>query len=235
MDIDAKVRSIVKSHFADYVGFADLSNYQNEIARYGGSIVSGYSRAISIGLSIPDSIVDRLPERADPNIASLYQAYGYDVLNQRLGLIASVLSSYLNRAGYRTLPIPPAERTDQENAMPTVSQKMIANIAGLGWIGKNCLLVTPGRGPRLRLVSLLTDAPISAKDSITEERCDGCDACVKACPVGALKGRPFVLHESREERFDFRKCQAYFEEMEQAGKRKVCGMCLHACPYGKKT
>jgi epoxyqueuosine reductase len=233
MDLSDKVRDILESQFVDYIGFADLSRYQDEIVRYGGQIVKGYRSAVSIGIVIPDSIVDHLPGRPDENIACEYRIHGYEVLNQRLNLIASALSSYLNGQGHRTLPIPAANRTDQENAMPTVSHKMIAHIAGLGWIGKNCLLVTPDRGPRLRLVSLLTNAPVMGVDGLIEERCGECDACAKACPVGAIKGRPFDVGEGREERFDFKKCQAYSEQMERTSKYAVCGMCLYACPYGK--
>jgi epoxyqueuosine reductase len=234
VDINRRIRSILKSQFADYVGFADLTGYQDDLTGFGGTIVGDYANAISIGLVIPDSIVDHLPQRSDSNVACEYRVHGYDVLNQRLNLIASLLSSYLNQNGYRTLPIAAAERADQENAIPTVSHKMIAHIAGLGWIGKNCLLVTPQHGPRLRLVSVLTNAPVSAVDRPMDQRCDGCDACVSACPAGAIRGRPFVAGESREERLDFRKCQGYFEEMEKTGKHAVCGMCLYVCPHGTK-
>jgi epoxyqueuosine reductase len=234
MDLNRKIIAILESQYVDYVGFADLATYQDELARYGGNIVKGYRRGISVGLVIPDSIVDQLPERSDTNVACEYRVHGYEVLNQRLNLMASSLSSYLNQQGYRTLPIPAADRTDQENATPTVSHKMIAHIAGLGWIGKNCLLITPAHGPRLRLISLLTNAPLKAVDSPLEQRCNGCDACTSACPVGAVKGRAFVMGESREKRLDFQRCQAYFEEMQHTGKHAVCGMCLYACPYGKK-
>ena len=231
MGITRRVREILESQFVDYVGFADIADYSDEVIRYGGNIVKGYRRAVSIGIIIPDSIVDHLPERSDPNVAAEYRVHGYEVLNQRLNHVASLLSSHLNRQGYPTLPIAAADRTDEERATPTVSHKMIAHIAGIGWIGKNCLLVTAEHGPRLRLVSLLTDAPIEAAVRLRTSVCNGCDACVKACPVGAIKGRPFQLGEDREERFDFRKCEDYLRTL-RAASNGVCGMCLHACPYG---
>jgi epoxyqueuosine reductase QueG len=233
-DITAKIIDIAKSNFVDLLGFADLVPYQDHIVKYGGPITADYKSAISLALRIPDSIVDFLPARNDPNVACVYRIHGYEVLNSRLDYIVSLLSSFLNQRGFRTLPIPAAERTDQENAIPTVSHKMIAHIAGLGWIGKNCLLVTPDHGPRMRLVSLLTDAPVKAVDNLQTEQCGACMACAKACPVGAIKGRAFVRDEPREERFDFRKCQRYFDELKRTQKHPVCGMCLYACPYGNK-
>jgi epoxyqueuosine reductase len=227
------VKNMLKPHYIDYLGFADLSAYQTELVKFGGNIVKGYKNGISIGLAIPDSIVDFLPERADINVSCEYRIHGYDVLNRRLDLIASVVSSYLNQRGYRTLPIVVADRTDEENALPTVSHKMVAHIAGLGWIGKNCLLITPEHGPRLRLISILTNAPLVTVDNPLAQRCGKCVACVKICPVKAIKGKNYELGESREERLDFIKCHNYFENLKANQKYPVCGLCLYACPYGK--
>jgi epoxyqueuosine reductase QueG len=111
---------------------------------------------------------------------------------------------------------------------------MVAHIAGLGWIGKNCLLITSVYGPRIRLSSILTNAPLPATNNPIEQRCDTCRACVEICPAAAIKGRNYQFRESREERFDFRKCQSYFEELEKdTSKKAVCGMCLYICPFGK--
>jgi epoxyqueuosine reductase len=233
ISINQSIKSILKPYFIDYIGFADLRDYEPDLIKYGGNIVKGYKYGISLGIVIPNSIVDYLPERNDINIAGEYRIHGYDVLNNRLNLIASIVSSYLNQKGYRTLPIAVADRTDEQNALPTVSHKMIAHIAGLGWIGKNCLLVTPEHGPRLRLISILTNAPLDAINNPPEQRCGKCTECVKACPVQAIKGKNYISGEPREERFDFIKCQEYFESLKKSQKYPVCGLCVYACPYGK--
>jgi len=232
--MNSNLARILKPYVIDYLGFADLTNYQSELAEYGRDIVKGYQSGISIGLAIPHSIVDFLPQRADPNIACEYQVQGYEVLNNRLNIIASIVSSYLNQAGYRTLPIPAPDRTDKANGVPTVSHKMVAHIAGLGWIGKNCLLITPERGPRLRLVSILTNAPLDTVDGQMEQRCGDCLECAQACPAGAIKGRNYISGESRDVRLDFFKCQQYIEDARKSTGYAVCGMCLYACPYGKQ-
>jgi epoxyqueuosine reductase len=234
LSLNSKIKSILKPYYVDYLGFADLSTYQAELTLFGGNIIKGYTGGISLGLIIPDSIVDHLPERADVNVACEYRIQGYEVLNNRLNLTASIISSYLNLQGYRTLPIPAADRTNEEKALPTVSHKMIAHIAGLGWIGKNCLLITPGHGPRLRLITILTDAPLETVNNPLEQRCGECRECVKICPVEALKGKNYAAGESREERFDFVKCQRYFETLKTTQKYAVCGLCLYICPQGKR-
>jgi epoxyqueuosine reductase len=233
LNLNAKIKELLKPYYVDYLGFADLRPYQAELSRCGGNIVRGYSSGISLGIRIPDSIVDHLPQREDVNVACQYRIQGYEVLNDRLNLTASVLSSYLNQQGCRTLPVAAADRTDQEQASPTVSHKTIAHIAGLGWIGKNCLLITPRHGPRLRLISLLTDAPLETVDSPLEQRCGQCTLCVNICPVKALKGKNYAAGEPRAERFDFLKCQDYFEKLKATQKYPVCGLCLYVCPHGR--
>lgn len=235
LGLNNKIKSILKPHYVDYVGYANLSAYQEELTKLGGSIVDGFPNGISLGLVIPDAIVNHLPERSDANVSCEYRIHGYDILNNRLNIIASIVSSYLNQQGYRTLPIAVADRTDEDNALPTVSHKMIAHIAGLGWIGKNCLLITPKHGPRLRLISILTEAPLDTVDNPLEQRCDDCNECVKICPVGAIKGKNYKFGEPREERFDFTKCHSYFESMKKTKQYAVCGLCLYMCPHGNSN
>jgi epoxyqueuosine reductase len=225
-------RLLSKEHHVDYVGFADLLPYQEELAGAGGPAVAGYPVGISVGISLPDSIVDLLPERQDLNVSCLYRRHAYEIINDRLNAAASSLSSVLNSEGYRTLPIPAADHTEAGKA--TVSHKMIAHIAGLGWIGKSCLLVTPQHGPRVRFVSLLTEAPIKAVNEPMEQRCGGCARCAQICPTGAIKGKSYVQGDPRDARLDFGKCNGYFEELKKDRPYPVCGMCLFACPYGKQ-
>jgi epoxyqueuosine reductase len=235
LNLNNTIKDILKPHYIDYVGFADLTRYEADLVQLGGDIVKGYPSGISIGLVIPNSITDWLPNRKEANIACEYRIHGYEVLNNRLNLLASVVSTFLNQQGHRTLPIAAADSTDRTNALPTISHKMIAHIAGLGWIGKNCLLITPVHGPRLRLISILTRAPLETSDNPLVQRCGECNQCVAACPVQAIKGPNYIQGEPRETRLDFLKCRSYFDSMKVTRDYAVCGMCLYACPYGNKT
>jgi epoxyqueuosine reductase QueG len=58
--------------------------------------------------------------------------------------------------------------------------------AGLGWIGKNRLLITPQYGPCAFLNMMVTDAPLVPDDPFDEDFCANCDLCLKACPTGAI-------------------------------------------------
>jgi epoxyqueuosine reductase len=219
---------------ADFFGVADLAPARSLILAQGGPGIARYQRAVSLGIALPHSVVDRLPRRTERAVAVDYRAHAYDVINQRLDLVASRVSGFLQSQGHDALPIPAAQRVDDERLCAEFSHKLAAHLAGLGWIGKNCLLITPGAGPRVRWTTVLTDAPLAETGQAMDERCGDCEQCVEICPVNAFAGRAFRTGEPREVRFDARKCDGYFAEMRQQDPEvAVCGMCLYVCPYGR--
>jgi epoxyqueuosine reductase QueG len=103
-----------------------------------------------------------------------------------------------------------------------VSHKHVGRAAGLGWFGRNNLLVNPGLGARFRLVTILTDMPLEPARPL-DDGCTTCRACAAVCPAGAIK-------ESRDE-FDHRAC---FEKLKEFQKLRlvsqlICGVCVKAC------
>jgi epoxyqueuosine reductase QueG len=233
-DIDAQIRSLAFSLGADYVGVADLGPARDFIHAQGGERVGRYPRSVAIGMVLQDSLVDLLPEK-DPAGAILYRYTTYDVVNLALDQIALRVANLIQREGYGAFPVPAAKRTDDDRICGVLSQKLAAHMAGLGWIGKSCLLVTPDHGPRVRWVTVLTDAPLCPTGSLMEQRCGKCTACVDICPQHAFTGRPFAADEPREARFDAAACDRYFRELEKERGVAVCGLCLYVCPYGRKA
>ena len=65
--------------------------------------------------------------------------------------------------------------------------KKAAVLAGLGFIGKNCLFISKDYGARVRLATVLTDLSLP-QGSIMESGCENCDRCIRACECGALYG-----------------------------------------------
>jgi len=198
----------------------------------GGSEIASFSYSLTLGIVLNKHIVDQLPNRTMRSVSLNYEHHAYNLINQRLDLASSVLAGFIDKKGFRVLPLPAAERIDDERICASFSHKMGANLSGLGWIGKSCLLVTPRHGPRVRWTTVLTDAPLEPTGKMQEERCGDCTRCVDICPVRAFTGRPFVADEPREARYDARKCEKYFDWMKSKGEIGVCGMCLYICPYG---
>lgn len=230
-----RLKDLIVSRDAEFFGVADLSLVSEDIASRGGPSVVEFPRAISIGMVLPHAIVNQLPRRTESFMAAVnYRLHAYDVINERLDQIASRLTSFLQNAGYIALPVPAAKQTDTESLSSFFSHKMAAHLAGLGWIGKNCLLITPEVGPRVRWTSVLTDAPLNITGEPIAERCGNCKECVDICPTGAITGRSFQEEDPRDIRLDAHKCDRYIKEMESVIGLPVCGMCLYACPFGRR-
>lgn len=155
---------------------------------------------------------------AEPGeVMTVHSNYIYGRLNRAVHEFAQ----FFHRKGYRSIPLcaAPGFITDQRFVKALFSYKHAAEAAGVGTIGRNSLLITPGFGPRVRLACLLTEAPVEETPRIKEDLCTQCNACIDVCPAQAIEappsGRPYVIN-----RFA---CRAY----RQAG--LVCSVCLKVC------
>ena len=231
MSLNKALKKLISAERIDYFGTADLTPSKDFIKSQGGKFVSKYSKSISIGIILPDSIVDELPRR-ERAVAVNYRNI-YDTTNQRLDITTAKISNLLQNNGYAALPVPASERYDDENIAAVFSHKLAARQSGLGWIGKSCLLITPGSGPRVRWSTVLTDAPLEATGQPLPDRCGNCNECIDICPVGAFKGKTFREDEPREFRYDARKCEEYLDHDDE-NRGNVCGLCIYACPHGQK-
>lgn len=234
MDLLERIKELGDFHGIDYIGVAAISHVQDEIKEISGSLIYDYPRALSIGIVLQNSIVDLLEDRDKYENVLEYETHAYDVINNRLDNFASIVASVIQRNGYRVMPLSVAERIDSDRICASISHKVTARLAGFGWIGKNCLLINPDHGPRVRWTTVLTDAPFEENKEILENKCGCCDKCAKICPAGAILGRKYAENEPRELRLEVRKCEEYFEKLKEEGRLQICGMCLYVCPYGKK-
>ena len=232
--LGTRLEALAESGGASFFGIGDLAPAREEVRRLGGEEVALYPRAVSIGIALSHQIVDRLPERSKREVVAAYRGH-IDTIKETLRQIEAELAETLRREGHSARAIPVSERKDERYPDAIFSHKLAAHLAGLGWIGKSCLLVTPEIGPRVRWTTVLTDAPLEPTGEAGAERCGSCQKCVEICPVEAFSGRAFHAGETREARFDALACDRYVAEVERQTGFKTCGLCVYVCPFGRRA
>jgi epoxyqueuosine reductase len=226
-ELDRQIGDLITRLGGDLWGVADLTGVAPLPGDGERVDLAPYPRAVSIAVIFPRAIVQELLR--GPSHTYLYE---YNILNARLDDIGLRVSNFLQAAGYASYPAPASQRNGSDRFQSIFSHRLAARLAGLGWIGKSCCLVTPHYGPRVRLVTILTDAPLPTGLPLTRD-CGDCTACVDACPPGAIKGALFRPDQPRSDRFDAVACTTYKDQVRDRWGKRCCGLCLASCPVGR--
>ena len=202
----------------DTIGVADLSLYEKEILGLPGIAPDVYKRAICFGLAVSKSVLDTLTDGPTP-----FYLHHYRQINYRLDMTAYLLAREIEKWGYRALPFPASQLIDWQNQKAHISHKHVGVIAGIGWIGRNNLLVHPKYGSQMRYNTVFTNMPLAPNGPNPQWGCETCHACMTACPAGA------IAHDPGD--FDHKGC---FEMLKQFRNQRnvgqyICGLCVKAC------
>jgi epoxyqueuosine reductase QueG len=216
---------------ADLVGVADTEPLR-DLKTIPADLLTPFPRAVAIAVQLPVHAFEMIVDSPTPIYSAIYQT-----ANRILDEIAFRTAGNLQKDGFTSLPIPASQVLDKKKWRGAISHKAVARMAGLGWQGKNLLLITPEYGSRVRLVTVLTDAPL-APDTPIKNRCGLCMSCRDACPVGAIKGENTKDHyKNRNEALFFTRCMEKltktFAKLPEIG-APICGICIRACPFGEK-
>lgn len=200
----------------DLFGVADIHKIKKEFM-LSEDILRQLDKAVSLGVGLSRAVLEEIEDAP----TRLY-FHHYRAVNNFLDQIALKVSNYIQKKGFLSLPIPASQIVDWRNQKGHLSHKQIGYLAGLGWIGRNNLLINEKRGSQFRLVCVLTNMPLKI-DRPTQRNCQGCTLCIKACPVGAIKENHLD--------FDHIRC---FEKLKEFQRQKlvdqyICGICVKVC------
>lgn len=213
----AQLQEFVFQQGASSFGVARTSSIPARYVSLEPLTTQGLPRTISLALHLSDRIIEDLVSGP----SKLY-FFHYQRVNVFLDELSLKLTSFIQNLGWDALPIPASQIIDWEDQRGHISHKHAAEQAGLGWIGRNNLLITPRFGSRTRLVTILTNMPLKV-DAPIGFGCKDCLACLPSCPAGAIKEHP--------EGFDHLGCYHQIKALVKAAgiSQNVCGLCIKPC------
>ena len=189
-------------------------------------IVAGAKVAIVVLENyLPEEGVAKSEERRGVRIAKYARGADYHrVLRERLGRLAGWLRAHGARIAHPWVDDGP------------VPERELAVRAGLGWIGKNAMLIRPESGSFCLIASVFTDLPLEPARAADYDRCGSCTRCLDACPTDAFV-EPRVLDATR--------CIAYLSIESRApipealvprmeGWAFGCDICNDVCPWNRR-
>lgn len=212
-----------------YLARPDAMERRGDLTR----TLDGFRSAVVVAHSYADADPTAGAGDASRAVVARY-ARGRDY-HQVMGERLDALGDWLERAAGR-----PVRRRAYVDTGP-VLERELARRAGLGWFGKNTMLIHPRRGSYFFLGALLTDLPLLPSVPFREDHCGSCRQCLDACPTGALLGRdgtgaPVI---------DARRCISYLtielrgsipRELRSAVGNRVfgCDICQETCPWNAR-
>ncbi len=202
---------------ASLFGVADVATVGHRFPALSSKTVEGLHRAISVAFHLSDRVLEDVVDGP----TKLY-FFHYQRANMLLDGLGLKMTNYIQSQGWDALPIPASQLVDWEKQLAHISHKHVAVEAGIGWIGRNNLLVTPQFGARVRLITVLTNIPLGP-DRPLSFGCGECRACLSSCPSRSIKAKP--------EDFDHIGCYQMMKVLvKKAGiSQNICGLCVKAC------
>lgn len=213
---------------AGYQGEMEYMGHHGDKRHTPTSLVPGTARVISVRMDYlpsPDSPEEALTNREGAYVTRYALGRDYHkLIRKRLAQLAAkideAVSGYSHRAFVDSAP---------------VLERALAQRAGLGWIGKNNMLIHPKAGSFFFLGEIFTSAPLPVDEPFATDHCGSCSACLELCPTDAFVG-PHKL--------DARRCISYLtielkgripEELRPLMGNRVfgCDDCQLVCPWQK--
>ena len=197
------------------------------IKEYGEDICK-YPNAISIGLQLNEEIINHIPQtKKNKQYAKDYLDEYYNS-HMKINKIADEICKLIEDIEYNAIPVYVSGKNDKLNLKKRFSHKTTANLAGLGWIGRNALFITKKFGPRITWITILTDAPFETYSKPPlKQSCNDCTSCIDICPSNAITNE-----KDPSKSYNPKTCGEYIKTESEKNHSIACGLCLYICPYG---
>lgn len=200
---------------ASKVGFTNVEGLASEFV--------DYPNGISLVLKIPKETIQLV---IDEDYEEYWKSFHRQIAE--LTKISHKGERYIKNLGYDAFALTmKRNECDMEKLLSILPYKTIATKAGLGWIGRSALFVTPEYGSAVALGGILTDMPLEAGTAITDSECDECTNCQEACPVDAINPQKWNNRLNRNDIIDIEACSEYIINQYRNG--LGCTKCMSEC------
>ena len=197
MELNRTWEQRIKDSGADFVYFVDISMLPAEI-------IEDCTCAVLFGKALSKEYISAIRNGQAPKTKEVIN------VERRMDTLAEKVAKMLEAEGYKSIAKLKTGR---------LPHKTVALRAGLGFIGKNNLLVTERYGCAVMLGKVLTTAPFETiSEAPKEPQCGDCRICVDVCPTGALLGKTWSITATRDEIITRKLCT-------------LCVKCMAWCPY----
>ena len=181
----------------------------------------GYSVALLIGIVLSPGYIFRLSKE------NILDKSEFSETENSADKLAEWTADFINAKGYKAFA--QSERNlclhgfyDEMTKTTPLPHKVIAIMAGLGWIGKNNLLVTQEYGSATCMCTVLTNAPLPTENTpIVMPKCGKCSVCKSVCQADVIHGSTWKIGMNRDLIVDVYHCDS-------------CLKCLINCPWTQK-
>ena len=216
--VEKEIREVFSEHPDILYGFTDISYC---------SFKESYRSALVLAVPYGEQL------SADDYTEERFER-GIQTAKGRLESVAAEIGQILQKHQVKYW-IPPAAQENETELRALFSFKTAAARAGIGWFGKNDVIITERYGPRVRLSAVLIDEIFAYGRPVTVGRCpDDCTECIDICPCKALKNRQWTIGTDRSEIIDYQKCNRMRSAfIPKLGRKNACGLCLAVCPFGR--
>jgi epoxyqueuosine reductase len=228
VELDEHERRLHEWLAAGYQGEMDYMAAHGHKRSRPAELVEGTLRVISVRMDYLPGDTEMTRRLGDPEQAYVSRyALGRDyhkLVRKRLQQLAERIQAVVGPFGFRAFV----------DSAP-VLEKALAQQAGLGWIGKNTLLLNRKAGSWFFLGELFVDLPLPVDEPVTHDHCGSCHACLDVCPTGAFAGERLL---------DARRCISYLtielkgaipEDLRPLIGNRVfgCDDCQLVCPWNR--
>jgi epoxyqueuosine reductase len=252
--IAEKIRRLAEAEDVPVLGIGPCTAMENEPAGYRPSdLLPGARSMICFGLPVPRSVYQKSPYTTE----MVWRTQ--NLLYRRLDTLSLAFAQAAEAQGAGAAPVfgcCPMAVDQRGRVVGYVNQLRMAELAGIGRIGRNGLLLHGPYGARLMLGAVLTtiELPVLRVPDVEQADCPpGCRICIDSCPVKAIS------HRTR--RVDIMRCLAYAARTPRMSRLRfgllsrirpsaaarlmnlrafdehtmhVCSRCVAACPYGEQ-